>query len=339
MLLLAGSALALPACSSLGYLAHLSAGQVNLLLDREPLDAERIASLSDEERRGVRAVEQALGIADALGLAPSRSYRQIVDRGGEPLITLVIAAPADRLEPITWWFPISGRVPYRGYFDPARAAAFADGLTAQGYDTYVRPAFAYSTLGWFDDPIPRALLRLDPVLLIDTIVHERVHETSFVPGDGAYNEALASFVAHAATLAWLADDPPARERTRRSFADQRRFAALLERLAAELERLYARTSGPDEARRLREEVFARYQGEAFAAVDWQTDDYAGFPELSLSNAFLVAQETYAGALPCLERELSELGGDLQALVERHRADPGRGHFAEGCDAATSRAQP
>lgn len=304
-----------------------------MLLDREPLDAEHIAALSDEERRGLAAVERGLAGADALGLAPSRSYRQIVDRGGEPLITLVVAAPPDRLEPLTWWFPIVGRVPYRGYFDPTLAEAFAERLAADGYDTYVRPAPAYSTLGWFDDPIPRSLLQLDPIQLTDTIVHERVHETIFVAGDGAYNEALATFVAHKATLQLLADDARALERARRAFADQLRFASLLERLGAELEELYARTSGPDDARRLRAAIFARYQGEEFAAIDWQTDSYTGFPALPLSNAFLVAQQTYVGDLPCLEGELAELGGDLCALVERHRAEPGRGHFPQSCGAA------
>jgi predicted aminopeptidase len=321
-----GSLLALlttTGCGSVGYLAHLGAGQMRLLLDRERLDAERIASLTDEERAGLDAVDAALAYADDLGLAPSKSYRQLIDRGGDPLVTLVVAAPANRLAPVTWWFPIVGSVPYRGYFDPERASDFAAGLAEEGYDTWVRPALAYSTLGWFDDPIPRALLRLPPILLLDTIVHERVHETIFVSGDVAYNEALATFIAHRATLELLAGDASSLERGRALFADELRFALLLERLRLELGTLYEQVESADAAREQRGAIFARYQGPEYDALDWETSRYGGFPTLALSNAWLVAQQTYVGDLPCFERQIAGLGGNLRVFIRLHERDPGR----------------
>ncbi len=270
----------------------------------------------------------ALATGDALGLAPTGSYRSLVDRGGEPIATVVVGAPVDRLEPLRWWFPIVGSVPYRGYFDPARAREFAAGLAAEGHDTYVRPALLYSTLGWFDDPLPRALLRLDPLLLEDTIVHERVHETVFLPDDIGYNEGLASFVAHRAMLRALAQDPARLAQAQAAFADELRFGAWLERLAAELETVYARAASPEQARREREVVFARFRGPELAAAGFETERFSGLAEVELSNAFVVAQRTYLADLPCFERELAALGGDLVAFVARHRETPGR--HVDGC---------
>ncbi len=301
---------------------------MRLLLAREPLDAERIARLDPAERRGAQAVSAALALGDALGLAPTGSYRSLVDRGGAPIVTVVVGAPADRVEPIRWWFPIVGRVPYRGYFDPESAREFAASLAAKGHDTYVRPALLYSTLGWFDDPVPRALLSLDPLLLEDTIVHERVHETVFLADDVAYNEGLATFVAHRATLREREGNPEELARARRLFDDERRFGAWIERLARELEALYARATSPEQARRERDAIFARFRGPELAAAGFETDRFAGLAAVELSNAFVVAQRTYLGDLPCFERELDALAGDLAAFVARHRDAPGR--HLEGC---------
>jgi predicted aminopeptidase len=302
--------------------AHVSLGQVRLLLDREPLDPALEARLTPEERRGLDALRRALAAAEELGLARSGSYRTLVDRGAAPLVTVVVAAPPDRVEPVTWWFPIVGSVPYRGYFEPERAATFARSLAGDGLDTYVRPALLYSTLGWFDDPVPRSLLALEPLLVFETIVHERVHETVFVADDISYNEGLASFVAYEAALRTYAGTPDA-ERARVLFADERRFGALLDRLAAELEALYAQTSTPEQARAEREPVFARWRDEAVAAGGFETDRFAGLARVPLSNAFVVAQRTYLGDLPCFERELAAVAGDLSAFIAAHVEAPGR----------------
>ncbi len=236
---------------------------------------------------------------------------------------VVTAAPANRVEAITWWFPITGRVSYRGYFQKERAVDFAADLEREGYDTYVRPAPLYSTLGWFDDPVPRAVLSWPESDLIDTFLHELVHQTTFVAGDIAYNEALATFIAHRATLAFLVDDPETRQRVEASFADELEFANLLEGLRSELERVYASVDDPDRARALRAPVFARFQTEVYPSMTWRSKRYARFPELALSNAWLAAHRAYVGLLPCFAEELAGLGGDLATFVRAHRDEPGR----------------
>lgn len=243
---------------------------------------------------------------------------------------VVVAAPANRLEPVTWWFPVSGRVSYRGYFDPQRAQRFASDLAADGLDTYVRPAPLYSTLGFFDDPIPRDALSWPEPELVDTILHELVHQTVFVPGDVEYDEALATFVAHRATAAFYARESDQAAHAAAAFADELTFARLLDGMRAELEVAYRGVNDAQVARERRAPIFARYQGEAFASAPWRTQRYRRFPELELSNAWVVANRTYVALLPCFEAELAALGGDLAAFVRAHRDAPG--HRSGACAA-------
>jgi predicted aminopeptidase len=324
-------ALAAPACR-VGYLAQLGAGQLRTLLDRQPLDDKTLARLSEPERQAVEELHDALRFGASLGLARTTSYRHLIDRGPNGAVQVVVAAPVDRLEPVTWWFPITGRISYRGFFELSRAQLFADGLAADGYDVYVRPALLYSTLGVFDDPIPRELLSWERSERIATVLHELVHETVFVPGDPDYNEGLASFIERRATLEYLAPDPGATLHARRDFEDEDRFAALLARLEGELVTAYASAGSAGAARLAREPIFARYQQQEYQALAWSTSRYARFPDAQLSNAWLVARRTYLGALPCFERELDALGGDLRAFVRAHRAHPG--HRAAVCGTAS-----
>jgi predicted aminopeptidase len=319
---LLGSVPTARADSRLGYLARLGLGQARLLLSREPITPELLATLEPAEQRSIERLRAALAFGESLGLARTTSYRDLVGDRQSGLVHVVTAAPANQVEALTWWFPITGSVSYRGYFEKERADAFAAELAAEGYDTYVRPAPLYSTLGWFDDPVPRAVLAWPETELVDTFLHELVHQTVFVPGEIGYDEALATFIAHHATLEFFADDPEARARAEASFADELTFAALLDELRAELEPIYAAEPAPEQARALRAPVFARFQGEVYAAKPWRSRRYARFPKLALSNAWLAAHRTYVAELPCFEAELAALGGDLRAFVQAHVDDPG-----------------
>ncbi len=314
-------------CSSVGYLAHLGVGQFHQLWDREDLTADRVARLSPAERDNLEVVAAAKDFAKSLGLAASGSYGQIIERDPNRAVRVIVAAEPDRLEARSWWFPIVGRVSYRGYFDPARAERFADELRRDGYDVYLRPAALYSTLGFFDDPIPTSMLRWKTHQVFDTIVHELVHETIYVANDVAYNEGLATFIAHSATREYFTDEPARMQIIEHEFSDQHRFATLLAALRRDLEELYA-TEAADWQTRKRE-IFSRYQEQVYPEQAWQTDRYAGFLSRPLSNAFIIAHETYLAELDCFASELATLGEDLRALIQRHITSPGRDHFPEG----------
>jgi predicted aminopeptidase len=317
--------LAALACSgcSIGYLTHVSAGQLRILWDRELLRPELIETLDPEEQRGLAAIQRARAHAERLGLAPSTSYRHLIPSDTSHTVHVVVASPPDRIEPVTWWFPIVGRMSYRGYFDAERARRFANDLRDDGYDTYLRPATLYSTLGYFDDPIPRDLLRRPAIELSDVIIHELVHGTIFVRNDIAYNETLASFIAEQATLALFADQPVELDELRGMYTDQTLYTELIDRLARDLEALYSSSSSRAEALAGRSALFARYQRDVYRSLPWRTDRFSRFPEVELSNAFVVAQRTYSGDLPCFRAELDALGGDLKAFIRAHRERPVR----------------
>ena len=102
--------MSLSGCSTASYLVHLSLGQMRALLDRERLTDERIAALPDAERRGLDSLRRAQAFGASLGLASSTSYAHLIDRDNETAVRVVTAAPADKLEPVSWWFPIVGRI-------------------------------------------------------------------------------------------------------------------------------------------------------------------------------------------------------------------------------------
>jgi predicted aminopeptidase len=314
----------------LAYLAHAGVGQARLLWSRESLTPETVAALPQRERDSYEAFRSALSFGESLGLKQTNSFSRLADTGKDWLVQVVTAAPANSLEPVTWWFPIVGSVSYRGYFDEARARAFAADLAADGYDVYVRPSPLYTTLGWFEDPLPRPILRWPIEEVVDTALHEQVHVTVYEASDVAYNESLATFIAHHATASYFADRPEIAERASEAFADELTYARMLNELRADLEALYAAKPTPDEARARRAPIFARYQSAVYAAQPWRSQRFAGFQRLTLSNAWVVGNRDYLGLVPCFERELADLGGDLVAFVRAHRERPG--HRPPGCEA-------
>jgi predicted aminopeptidase len=180
---------------AVGFLWHVSVGQLKLLSRRQPVEEVlRQAVLSEEEQDKLRLIMQVrLFAMEQLGLHADDSYTTFVDVGGPYVTYNVSAAPKDALHPYLWWFPIVGRVPYKGYFNQEAALRQAHKLEVRGYDTYVRGVRAYSTLGYFEDPILSSMLAYPDFALIDTIIHELVHRTVWVRGSVSFNESLASF--------------------------------------------------------------------------------------------------------------------------------------------------
>jgi predicted aminopeptidase len=126
--------------------------------------------------------------ADSLRLDVDESYTAFSQLDSDTLALILSAARKDSFEPRTWWFPIVGRVPYRAFFSERSAARAVADLERDGYDAYVRPTSAFSTLGWFNDPLVSSLLRYDSVTLANTVVHELYHNTLYLPGQAMFNE-------------------------------------------------------------------------------------------------------------------------------------------------------
>jgi predicted aminopeptidase len=230
---------------------------------------------------------------------------------------VVSAARRDRLEPVTWWWPIAGEVPYRGYFDPADADAERRALAARGYDVDVRSAIAFSTLGWFADPLLSSTAKSTPVDLVETVIHELFHATLYVPGASAFNESAATWVGHRGAIAFFCDGPqadnPRCQRARAAWADTRARARVLQRLAGRLRRLYAADLDPA-TREARRAQLAAVAGRTLAARGLAPARLVSPP----NNARLLAALVYSTRLDTFESLApgdADPGPAIRELVE------------------------
>jgi predicted aminopeptidase len=309
--------LPIPAC----YLGHVAAGQMRLLAGRRPLDAV-VADPATPAlvRERLALASEARGLARGLGLEVGGQYTSYVAWPGDRVVTTVVATRPGEVDAAGFWFPIVGSVPYKGFFDPARAHAEAERLRGRGLDVCEVPVPAYSTLGWLDDPLTEPMLRGEPGRIVETIVHELVHATVFLPDAADWNEGVATFVGQEASVAWGAAAGAAEaQRERERVEDDRRLAAALLAFREEVADLYAREpAGPErEAARGAAEERGR---EAIAALPLATRSAAEVAAaVRLNDACVALVGTYSADLPRYAEALAASGGDLRAFVERVRA--------------------
>jgi predicted aminopeptidase len=299
------------------YVLRAGYEELRVLCRRQPIDQLLKKGNLDPETRA--KLELALAVRafarDELGLTVDDSYTSLARVDANQIVYVVSAAPWNRLEAYTWWFPIVGRVPYRGYFDRADAEALAAKMERKGYDTYVRPSVAFSTLGWFADPLLSNLLRYGPTTLADVIIHELVHSTMYLPGHVAFNESFANFVGARGALLFFErrGDTEMAERARAHLEDTLTFARFLAGFAAELESAYAH--GID--REQRERLFSAAQ-EEFRSLPWRTDTYQDFDRIRLNNAVIMQQLIYVTHLDLFEEAYVAAGRDLATTIKRIR---------------------
>ncbi|MDP6775741.1 MAG: aminopeptidase [Candidatus Latescibacteria bacterium] len=307
-----------------GYYLHLVRGQFRLLWDRERID--RVLARSDLDptvRDRLLFVQDVRRFGEeAIGLEASRNYTTFCDIGRGPVSWQLTAAPKDRLQALVWTYPVVGPFPYRGYFDRGRAERDRAKLEAKGYDTYLRPVGAYSTLGWFKDPVLSTMLRYRDEDLAELILHELTHGTVWVAEDVAFNEGLATFVGQAGAIAFLESRhgrgaqqiQDALDRR----ADRRLFRAFMHEIAAELEATYASDDSFDAKMAGREGAFTRAR-KRFADLDLRTDMYSGFPSWKLNNAHLMAYRTYHLEIGVFEQVYEKAGRDLATAMAAFRS--------------------
>jgi predicted aminopeptidase len=325
--------LTLTACSPL-YVARAGIEEARILSRRRPI-ARVIEDPATpaETRRKLDLVLQARSFAGhAVRLDVGQSYTTYSWVDSDTLLLVVSGSRKDRFQAYTWWFPIVGRVPYKGFFDFPAAHREAARLEAAGYDAYVRPAGAFSTLGWFNDPLLNTLLRYDDVPLVSTVVHELLHNTVFIPGQVAFNESFANFVGDRGAIEFFCaregEDAPRCNAARDGWSDNLVYGAFLSDLVARLEAVYAREEiGLEEKLILREAVFedarTRFAGEVEPRL--RTGMFRGFGRRPLNNATLIGIRLYYDRLDLFEAAFERLGRDyvatVHAVIDAARASP------------------
>jgi predicted aminopeptidase len=320
-------------CASLAWYGQAVHGQLDLLSRRE-----HIADLlrdPDTDPELARRLEQVLKIRrfahQELGLPESRSYRHYADIERPAVVWNVIATPRFSLQPRTWCFPIAGCVAYRGYFSRADADAQAHALREQGLDVIVSPAAAYSTLGWFSDPVLSTMLAWDDAGLAGFLFHELSHEQLFVPGDTAFNEAYATLVETVGVERWLDSqgNPAALQAWRDRLELRQRWTAVM---------LDARDRLADGYHRLRgdEAALAAFKAEAFGdlsealaelAEASQSDWIRRWAERGLNNADLALVASYREGVSAFEAVLQGCDQDLDCFHARVAEIAGQGPSA------------
>ena len=321
--LLAAVAVASLTCSPM-YVIRAGIEEAKILSRRREI-TEVVAdpATSAAVRRKLELVVQARSFAqDQLGLAAGESYTTYSWVDSDTLLMVVSAARKDRFIPYTWWFPIVGRVPYKGFFDFEDAYEEARELEQDGYDTHVRPSGAFSTLGWFNDPVLNTILRYSDVGLASTVIHEILHNSIFIPGQVGFNESFANFVGdRGAALFFCTREGNAAASCRlatSAWEDNVVFGTALSDLVARLERVYQRDDLTAAQRvQQRDTVFRNWRNDYRSRVVplLKTNSFRDYADSPLNNATLIGTRLYYQHLDLFERVYQRYNRDLKRASE------------------------
>lgn len=246
-----------------------------------------------EVRIRLAEVNKLMAYAKDIGLNTEGAYRYYIDNPGRVVSYLVQAAYPDRLQAITWWFPVVGRVPYLGFFARDDRDREAKMLRDQGYDVDLGAAGAFSSLGWFEDPIFSSMLQRHHTDLAHLFFHELTHRTLWIPGSTAFNENLAEFVAESISVRYLSQsgDLAGLRRYRDKRLDRLDFHDWLKRLKATLQQHYKQRQGMTRAALLqgKADIFREFTGPG--RPQSRVVDYVGSDPWN--NATVLASGLYA----------------------------------------------
>lgn len=324
--LLAGACilLTLSGCG-LGYYMHLARGQLSLIWGAVPLEeAIERGPLSPEERERLRLIGRVKKFGEeTLGLKSTGAYETVYMKSRRNPLYTVSACPKDSLSRITWWFPFVGAMPYIGFFDKESADRKKAELLEQDLDVFVSRANAYSTLGWFNDPVTLNLLDAGPVELAEIILHEMTHTTLYVKGQGEFNEGIAMLVGLVGAARFFEQTHgaahPLTMEAKRAIEEERRFSRFLDSTLSRLEELYDSPLSYQEKVSRRWAVFSAAVGEfGGLQAELPMHRFARFGSSEINNAYLTALAVYHRRYPLFESFLLSRGGSVKETLDELR---------------------
>ena len=314
----------LAGCTTVGYYSQIVSGHMRIVMGKRPL-AEIVSdeSINDSVKRRLDLAQRArlFGI-EQLNLPDNESYTSFYDTGQEYVTWNVIAAEEFSLNPYTWCFPIAGCVAYRGYYAEEDAKAYAEGLAKEGFDVTVTGATAYSTLGWFEDPLLNTMLERSDPSIASLLFHELAHQQLYVGDDSTFNESFASFVEEEGLRLWQENEerlyPEIDQSAMARELDARKqrqddFIDLLTATRDGLVEIYESESTPEVMRQKKKQRFEQMLVE-YEALKESWGGYHGYDQWfsqDLNNARLVAVATYNDYIPAFEVLFNESGGSFE----------------------------
>ena len=326
LLILISAGLTGCAFSGLGFYWQSVNGHLSLMQVSRPIEqvlADETVSETIRDKLVLAREARRFAVTD-LSLPDNGSYTGYADVKRPYVLWNVFAASELSLKLKTWCFPVAGCVSYRGYYDKADATAYAEKLQAEGFDVRVGGVPAYSTLGWFDDPIPSPVLRNQPTQIARLIFHELAHQVLYVKGDSAFNESFATAVEIVGVERWLSrreaisgdQEPRMRyEAARKRKAD---FLALLRKARDRLQAVYGSSLSDARKRLKKQEVFDLLREEYQAVKQNKWDGFKGYDRWfaqPLGNAHLGAIGAYNDGVDAFLGMLNEVDGNLSDLYE------------------------
>lgn len=330
--------LLLSACSTVQYYSHLAKGQWSLWSQRQSISSllkqdDLDASLRDR----LVTVQQVRQFAtDELALADNQSYRHYTDLQRPFAVWNVFAAAEFSTIPMNWCFPFAGCVSYRGYFSERAATGFAQQLAAQGMDIYVAGVAAYSTLGWFDDPVLNTFLHNDDTRLAGLIFHELAHQQVYVPGETQFNESFARCVEVVGIKRWLQaqQQSPQIEQYLQRLRMQQHFVEIVLALQADLAALYQQPLAEHYMREQKQQRIREFVRLQYSRFKTQWNGYNGYDNwvmgkhsagladdaaqasVVINNAKLSTIASYHRWVPAFEQLLEDSAGDLTQFYQQ-----------------------
>ena len=310
-------------CSAPGYVVKQAWGQLKVMHDRQRIsELLRRKDLPPTWRHRLRLVQRARHYAhQQIGLSLTDAYTRFYDTGGAPMAHNISACDKTSLKPKIWRFPIVGGLPFIGFFEKHKAVEAEAELKQQGLDTYLRPVPAFSSLGWFADPVYSQMLEGSEGRLIDTVIHEMTHTTLHLSDRSAFNESLAVFVGNQGALNFLARiyGPQSRQVRQLSarIARRRSFSRLVSALYDRLQQLYTGPRSRSQKLRRREQVFAWAQ-RRYKELFPDPRHWGRFVRRPLNNAVLLSYGRYNTGLQFHYKVYRAMGRDLRRTVALYR---------------------
>ncbi len=305
------------------YLSRGAWEEAKILRRREPIpEVIRAPGTPVAVREKLKVVLAAREYAkDSLKLRTKDSFTTYSRLDHDTLVLVVSAAYRDTLKPYTWWFPIVGTVPYKGYFDFAAAQRDARKLYDDGFDVYVRPSDAFSTLGFFNDPLLNTTLRADSLTLANTVIHEVTHNTFYAAGQAPFNESFAMFVGARGAAAFFRSrgQEAAARRVEAEWEDDKLLARFWSSVIHSLDSAYAAHPESKAARiAARDSVYAHTRLTLVnqVAPQFKTINPVYAQRVTLNNAALLARRVYATDLDVFDRVYEKEGRDLKRAIGR-----------------------